>query len=93
MIPIVFWASFEPWLNAMNAAEITCSRRNRSLIRCGFARRKTLKMTTMNRKPIVTPAIGERTRGSRTFWTTPSTMIADDPIETMTAPRRPPIRA
>ena len=27
MMPIVFWASFEPWAKAMNAAEKTCSRR------------------------------------------------------------------
>ena len=30
-MPIVFWASFEPWLKAMYAAEMTWSRRNRSL--------------------------------------------------------------
>ena len=33
MMPIVFWASFEPWLNAMNAAEPTWRRRKRSFIR------------------------------------------------------------
>ena len=27
MMPIVFWASFEPWAKAMNPAEKTCSRR------------------------------------------------------------------
>ena len=27
MMPIVFWASFEPWAKAMNAAEKTWSRR------------------------------------------------------------------
>src|SRR6476469_6548690 len=40
MIPIVFWASFEPWLKAMKAADRTWRRRNRSFIRRGFARRK-----------------------------------------------------
>src|SRR5258707_11722114 len=29
MMPMVFWAAFEPWLEAMNAAETTRSRRNR----------------------------------------------------------------
>ena len=28
MIPIVFWASFEPWANAMYPADTTCMRRN-----------------------------------------------------------------
>src|SRR5215218_1650392 len=32
MMPIVFWASFEPWLKAMYAAETTWRRRKRSLI-------------------------------------------------------------
>ena len=41
MIPIVFWASFEPWLNAMYVAEPTWSFRNRSLSRCGWAWRTT----------------------------------------------------
>ena len=29
MMPIVFWASLEPWAKAMNPAENTWSRRNR----------------------------------------------------------------
>src|SRR3954453_6251570 len=37
MIPIVFWASLLPWLNAIAAADRTWSRRNRSLIRRGLA--------------------------------------------------------
>ena len=37
MMPIVFCASFEPWLKAMYAAEMTWSRRNRSLIVRGWA--------------------------------------------------------
>ncbi len=32
MMPIVFWASFEPWAKAMNAAEPTCRRRKRTAI-------------------------------------------------------------
>ena len=31
-MPIVFWASFEPWAKAMNAAEPTCRRRKRTPI-------------------------------------------------------------
>ena len=40
MMPIVFWASLEPWAKAMNAAEKTCRRRNRRAIGLRFDRRK-----------------------------------------------------
>ena len=93
MIPIVFWASFEPWLKAMNAADTICNRRNRSLIRRGLARRKTFRITTIAANPIAMPRIGDRTSGTMTLPMTPSTLIAWAPIEAMTAPRRPPIRA
>ena len=36
MMPIVFWASFEPWLKAMYEADRIWSRRNRRLSRCGW---------------------------------------------------------
>ena len=32
MMPIVFWASFEPWAKAMKAADSTWSRRKRRAI-------------------------------------------------------------
>ena len=41
MMPIVFWASFEPWAKAMNAAEKTWRRRKRSDIGLRFEQRKT----------------------------------------------------
>ncbi len=41
MMPIVFWASFEPWLNAMNPADTTWRRRNRTFRRAGWAPRKS----------------------------------------------------
>ena len=40
MTPIVFWASFEPWLKAMSAADIVCARRNPTEAVCGRMRRK-----------------------------------------------------
>src|SRR6266576_175823 len=93
MIPIVFWASFEPWLNAMNAAETSWRRRKRSLIRWGFARLKTFRRMTMSRNPPTTPAIGEPTSGRITLLMTPSTLIAPAPTDATTAPSSPPIRA
>ena len=41
MIPIVFWASFEPWANAMYVADTTWRRRNRPLSRWGCPRWKS----------------------------------------------------
>ena len=38
MIPIVFWASFEPWLKAMYEADRIWSRRNRRFSRAGWPR-------------------------------------------------------
>ena len=93
MMPIVFWASFEPWLNAIAAADRTWSRRKRSLIRLGFALRKTFRITSIAVNPITTPRIGESTSGSRTFSAIPPTLIAAGPTDTITAPTSPPIRA
>ena len=67
MIPIVFWASLLPWLNAMYAAEPTCRRRNVLFRRPGCARTKGLKISAMNSRPTVKPMIGEANRGIRTF--------------------------
>ena len=50
MMPIVFCASLEPWLNAMNAADRTWSRRKRSLIGRGLARRKTFRQDDHQRE-------------------------------------------
>ena len=91
MTPIVFWASFEPWLNAMNAAETTWSRRKRSLIRAGWARRKRFSRTTMKPNPITTPSTGDVTRGKSTLPTMPSTLSTPVPAATIDAPIRPPI--
>ena len=40
MMPIVFWASLDPWAKAMNAAEKTCSLRKRTAIGLRFEPRK-----------------------------------------------------
>ena len=92
-MPIVFCASLLPWLNAMNAAEPTCSVRNRSFIVRGLARRNRFRRTTMKMNPIVSPRTGERTSGTRTLFTTPSTLIACAPSAIRTAPSSPPISA
>ena len=81
-MPIVFWASFEPWLKAMYAAETTWSRRNRSLIALGCARRNTFSSTTMNDEADRrTPSTGDATSGTRT--------LSRMPVEIQRADARP----
>ncbi len=93
MIPIVFWAPLEPWLNAIYAAEISWSRRKRSLIRCGSARRNTLSSRTITRNAPARPMIGEPTRGTTTFVAIASTCTAEAPSAASVAPSSPPISA
>ncbi|MNR81264.1 hypothetical protein D3C72_120040 [compost metagenome] len=41
MIPMAFWASLAPWVNAMNAAASTCKGRNSAFTLCGSQPRKS----------------------------------------------------
>ena len=93
MIPIVFWASLLPWLNAIHAAESTWRRRKTRLSLAGCARRKTLKMSAISSSPTVKPMIGDATSGRSTLPTMPSTCHAPNPAEMKAAPSSPPISA
>ena len=93
MMPIVFWASLLPWLNAMNAADPIWRRRKTAVEALRVGRRNTLKMSAMNSRPTVNPTIGEPTSGTRTFVTMPSMFHDEMPAEMSDAPSRPPIRA
>jgi hypothetical protein len=86
-------ASFEPWLKAMYAAEITWSRRNRSLSTRGWACRNTFRSTTINENPISTPRTGDATSGNRTLSKIPWPLSAVGPSDAITAPISPPISA
>ena len=92
-MPIVFWASFEPWANAMNAAEPTCKRRNRAAIGFRCDRRKIQYRATMKAKAMTKPSSGEVTIGISTLLTMPLMFSAPVPAATIVAPSRPPISA
>ena len=93
MIPIVFWASFEPCENAMNPADPTCSRRKTPLIWRRGERWKVQYSTTIRANASANPIAGEVTIGIRTRLTMPLTLNALGPAATSVAPNRPPIRA
>ena len=65
MMPIVFWASFDPWARAMYVADKICSFLKRSFMWRGLARTKTLRMTIIRPKPIARPRIGDENNGTR----------------------------
>ena len=92
-MPIVFWASFEPWAKAMNAAEPTCKRRKRLAIGLRLDRRKTQYSATIKAKAMKKPSSGEVTIGISTLLTMPLMLSAPVPAATIVAPRRPPISA
>ena len=93
MMPIVFWASFEPWANAMNAAEPTCKRRKRppSASAWTFGRSSTGRPSARRRS--TKPSSGEVTIGIRTLLTMPLMFSAPVPAATIVAPSRPPMSA
>jgi hypothetical protein len=49
MMPMVFWASFKPWLVAMNAEEAICNFLNRWLTRDGGVCTKSQDRETISR--------------------------------------------
>src|SRR5687768_14721113 len=84
--PIVFWASLEPWLNAMNAEETSCKRRNRLPTREGGDLAKRKKRSFINRAETMKPITGEKMRGRITLLKRPSQMTLFMPRAAMPAP-------
>ena len=94
MIPIVFWASFEPWAKAMIAGrEDLRPAEPRLAIGLRFAPGRANTGAIISAKAIANPRSGEVTIGMRTLLTIPSTLSAPVPAATIVAPSRPPIRA
>ena len=92
MIPIVFCASFVPWLKLYAPAERSC-RRLKWRSACSRWKERVVRSTrTMKRKPTISPMIGEITMNSATTRTVES-FTAARPAAEIPAPVRPPIRA
>ncbi len=90
--PIDFWASFDPWENAMTAAERIWSFRNPRFRVDGWDPLKIQKIPTMMRNAMTVPATGEMTMAARIFEMPPH-FRTPTPREAITAPMIPPIIA
>ena len=93
MMPIVFWASLEPWAKAMKPAEKTCRRRKRRAIGLRFACRKIQNSESISANAMPKPRNGDVTIGTRTLLTMPSRFRAPTPTPMIVAPIRPPMSA
>ncbi len=92
MMPMVFCASFEPWLKATNAAEPVCASRKRRFTTPGCALRKIHNSAIMIMTPTAKPISGAATVGRSTFSTMPAHLTLCTPWVAITAPAMPPIK-
>ena len=105
MMPMVFWASFVPWLKLIHDALNNWSRPNTILVRCGLQFRSSTMSSAMKANPRRMPQAGERNIGPTTLGHSPSSLcvvgfnadhrITDQslPAEANVAPQSPPISA
>jgi len=76
MIPMVFWASFVPWLKLYAAAEQSWSRLKYPSAVVLFALRVIQRSAAMNKNPQTRPISGESTMKSATLPTVDHLMAA-----------------
>ena len=95
IIPIVFWASLEPWLNAIMPADKSCNFLNLLLTVPGWAFKiiKIHAIKSIRVKPTQNPNIGEVNIGIITLSINVWTWTTLTPALTIAAPSKPPIRA
>src|SRR5687768_6834551 len=93
MTPIVFCASFVPWVNATKPAETTWSRRKILVTIPGRRVRKIQRIPSTIAAASTIPSSGDASDGRRTFSTTPSTSTTSNPFAAIAAPSTPPINA
>ena len=67
MIPIVFWASFVPWVKATNAPDTSWARRNPRLTFVGDRRAMSSVIATISTKAIAMPRKGATSEGMSTL--------------------------
>ena len=92
-MPMVFWASFEPWAKATAPAETGCMRRNVRFTGWGDQRCTISSRTFMIARAMAKPMIGEPIIGMTTLSQTPFQLTPLLPTATSVAPMRPPMRA
>ena len=72
MIPIVFCASFVPWVRATKPPETSCPRRKRRLIFAGDRRLITQTISVIRANASAMPANGAISEGFSTFCQRPA---------------------
>src|SRR5918995_3453040 len=92
MMPMVFWASLPPWPRLNAAADSSCRRRNSPSTFAGADRRKIHKLTSMSRKPRVSPNSGDSGMNRMVFSRLPASRTPKPPLATP-APAKPPMSA
>ena len=93
MIPMVFWASFVPCVNATNAPETSWARRKPRFTFVGGRRAMNRVITRISTKAIATPRNGAMSDGMSTLSFRPAQWTTSAPSAAMAEPIMPPIRA
>src|SRR5581483_3856796 len=91
--PIVFCASFAPWLNATHVPDTSWPSRKPRLATPGVSQAKTQKIASSRRNAPTNASAGATTAGITTRWASPCQSTPLDPDWTSAAPTRPPINA
>src|SRR6266478_3234974 len=94
MMPIVFWASFVPWLCAIQAALKICSFPKSDCTKCGVKRCNVTKSKNISSAPKMKPANGDVIMGTITFGHTPAFHFMTDQLPcaaASAAPQSPPM--
>ena len=73
MMPIVFWASLVPCVNATNPPETSCARRNNQFTRVGRRRATIHVIARISAKAIAKPRNGATKDGTSTLSFRPPT--------------------
>jgi hypothetical protein len=90
IIPIVFWASLEPWLKAIKAAEAICTFLKIPATAPGRVWRKSHKREVITTSPMTNPIMGAKTKPKNTFLH-PAQIKTFVPAVAIPAPAKPDI--
>ena len=93
MIPIVFCASFVPWVSATNPPETSWPRRKTRLTRAGERRATIQTITVISANATAIPANGAISDGFSTFVQSPSHWTTSQPAAITADPMMPPMSA
>ena len=92
--PIVFCASFVPWVNATNPPDTSCSRRKSRFTGAGARLRISQSVIVISAAAPRSPATGARSEGTSTFSFRPCQLTtAKPPVAATEEPMMPPTSA